>query len=68
MVKQTCSSILKAKKKQLHDWLQQLADIDHGRHELSGKPEQGKLSNVKKDLEGLVIQAIEWEKPEKLTK
>lgn len=55
----------KDKKKQLTDWLQQLADIEHGRHELYGKPEQGKLSKVKQDLQALVIKTLEWEKPTK---
>lgn len=54
----------KSKKKQLREWLQQLADIEHGRHALCGKPDQGKLCTVKKDLESLVIATVEWEKPE----
>lgn len=53
------------KKKQIREWLQQVADIDHGRHQLSGSKEQGKLSAVKKDLETLIIKTLEWEKPTK---
>ena len=44
--------------------LTELCEIDDGKHALSGKPEQGRLAQIKKDLEGLVTNIIEWEKPE----
>jgi hypothetical protein len=44
--------------------LTELCEIDDGKHALSGKPEQGRLTQIKKDLEGLVTNIIEWEKPE----
>lgn len=51
-------------KEQLVAALTELCEIDDGKHALSGKPEQGRLSQIKKDLEGLVTNIIEWEKPE----
>lgn len=52
------------RKEQLAAALTELCEIDDGKHALSGKPEQGRLTQIKKDLEGLVTNIIEWEKPE----
>ena len=41
--------------------LQQIYNIEHGTHELSGKPEQGKLSALKKELESFAKNVIQWE-------
>lgn len=51
------------KRERLAETLTQLHNIEEGRHELSGKPEQGKLSFIKKDLEELVLKFIELESP-----
>lgn len=48
---------------QLSEALTQLHDIERGTHALSGKPEQGRLTTIRKELELFVLQVIEWEKP-----
>ena len=52
------------KRERLVSALTELCEIDDGKHALSGKPEQGRLTQIKKDLEALVCNIIEWEKPE----
>lgn len=47
----------------LRESLEQLVVIDEGKHPLAGKPEQGSLTAVKKDLEDFVLKIVEWENP-----
>lgn len=49
------------KQKQAEDTLSQLYAIQEGKHPLSGKHEQGRLSKVKKDLEDFLLSTAEWE-------
>ena len=49
------------KQKQVEDTLTQLYIIQEGKHPLSGKYEQGRLANVKKDLETFVLNTAIWE-------
>jgi len=44
------------------DCLNQLFAIETNTHELSNKPEQGRLCNVKKDLEQFLVNVADWEK------
>lgn len=50
------------KKEEISNCLQQLYDIDHSKHDLSGKKEQGVLAKIKKDLETFILNTLEWEK------
>lgn len=50
------------KSNRLAEALTELCDIDDGKHALSGKPEQGRLTQIRKDLEEQVLQIVEWEK------
>ena len=49
------------KRKQVEDTLVDLNTIQEGKHPLSGKHEQGRLSKVKKDLEDFLLSTAEWE-------
>lgn len=48
----------------LRNALSELCDIDDGKHALSGTPEQGRLTQIRIDLEQLVLQITEWETPQ----
>jgi hypothetical protein len=52
------------KDQRLREALTELCDIDDGKHALSGTPEQGRLTQIRTDLEQVVLQIIEWEKPQ----
>lgn len=54
------------KKAKLVECLQTLYDIDNRKHVLSGAYEQGRLANVKKDLETFLINTGEWESNKQL--
>jgi hypothetical protein len=41
--------------------LQELYDIDKGKHKLHGSNEAGGLCNVKKYLENFISKTLEWE-------
>ena len=49
------------KKSEVVKTLTQLYTIEQGKHTLSGKRQQGRLANVKKDLEAFLINTAEWE-------
>ncbi len=51
------------RQEKLTEALSDLCAIDEGRHELSSKPEQGKLTQIKREIELWLLQVIEWEKP-----
>ena len=42
--------------------LQEIYDIEHGKHTLSGKPQQGRLTGIKKELEEFALNVVDWEK------
>lgn len=52
------------KQERLRVALSELCDIDDGKHALSGTPEQGRLTQIRIDLEQLVLQITEWETPQ----
>jgi len=63
MTKDIWASLSKQRKKEeIERCLQQLVDIESGKHNLSGTKEQGRLAQVKKDLERFILQTLEWEK------
>ena len=63
MTKELWLSLSEDKKKEtFREWLQQIYDIEKGRHRLSGTKEQGKLSQIRKDLEKLILSTLEWER------
>lgn len=41
--------------------LDELISIDKGRHPLYNKKEQGKLTNIKKELTDFILTTISWE-------
>lgn len=41
--------------------LNQINDIETGKHQLSGTPTQGRLCHVKKDLEKFLVNTALWE-------
>lgn len=49
------------KKSKMVEALTQLHTIDNNSHPISGKNDQGRLANVKKDFETFVLNAAEWE-------
>jgi hypothetical protein len=49
------------KKAKVVETLEQIHAIEQGKHPLSGKPEQGHLAGVKKDLSAFLINTAEWE-------
>jgi hypothetical protein len=51
---------------QIAEALQQLKEIDTKNSKLKTKIDQGRLANVKKDLEHFVISAISWESDRQL--
>lgn len=54
------------RKKKVVECLDQLHDIQNKKHPLSGKYDQGRLANVKKDLEAFLINTAEWESNKQL--
>lgn len=42
--------------------LQQIYNIEHKKHELSGTPQQGKLTAIKKELEAFALNVVQWSK------
>ena len=64
ITKEIWSGLTQAQKNvRVTEALTSLCEIEQGKHALQGTPEQGKISVIKKDLEHLVLNFIEWETP-----
>lgn len=50
------------KKQEIESCLRQIVDIEEGKHNLSGTKEQGRLSQVRKDLETFILNTLDWER------
>jgi hypothetical protein len=49
------------KQNKMQEALEQLDMIETGKHPLSNRVDQGRLSGVRKDIEKFVISALSWE-------
>ncbi len=46
---------------ELQSYLNEILSIEHGTHELSHTPEQGRLASIRLDLENKIFKIIELE-------